>query len=42
MYAIGRDMMTLPVFELDKDGNVVWSLNDNERFGMISDIDIMK
>lgn len=37
-----REAGSPQVFELDKDGNVVWSLNDNERFGMISDIDIMK
>lgn len=26
------------VFQLDKQGRVVWSLNDNQRFGMISTI----
>lgn len=30
------------VFELDESGSVIWSLNDNERFGMISDVSIMK
>lgn len=30
------------VFEMDESGKVVWSLNDNERFGMISDVCIMK
>lgn len=30
------------LFEIDKSLNVVWSLNDNTNFGMISDVCIMK
>lgn len=30
------------VFEIDKHGKMVWSLNDNKTFGKISDICIMK
>lgn len=30
------------IIEIDKSYKVVWSLNDNERFGMISDICVMK
>lgn len=30
------------VFELDKNGKIIWSLNDNKTFGMISAISIMK
>lgn len=30
------------VFELNNEGNIIWSLNDNEKFGKISAIDIIK
>lgn len=30
------------VFEINEIGEVVWELNDNENFGMISDVSVMK
>lgn len=30
------------LFEVDKDGKVIWSLNDNKNFGMISAVDVVK
>jgi outer membrane protein assembly factor BamB len=30
------------LFEIDKDGNIVWSINDNQNFGMISAVDVVK
>lgn len=30
------------VFELDKRGKIIWSLNDNKKFGKISAISVVK
>lgn len=30
------------LFEMDKDGKMIWSLNDNKNFGMISAVDVVK
>lgn len=37
-----REANSPQLFELDTEGRVVWTLNDNERFGMISDVCIIK
>lgn len=38
----GTESNNPQLVELDKAGKVVWSLNDNQQFGMISAIDIIK
>lgn len=37
-----KEMNTPQLFEIDNSGHVLWELNDNMRFGMISDVCIMK